>query len=415
MGDANLEIVGMGSLSNTTTSTFATSGNVGHLFSDGSDTASLFYSYYTATEPNWDKRNADSFAASGDGFAYYFTVPIAGWDAAPKPLLAFPTITYGQEPEEFHATDAVANSTNNLAIPYFNNEQKNTISNLGTLTNTSDDGLFFTASKRCMFKGSISLAYTAAGGVGWSLNTSSGDLDTGINSITEASCLGFDYSATADAPGNCGVTQILNPGDIIYAHGWAGLTASTTASRQAVTILVEPIQGVTNQASIIAQPVAILEDVKATNTMGGNVTAGTYSDTNTRVFNTMRGDIAAVGVTLTNGTTGTGGTNNEFTLPAGKYKIHWSCPFRDTNGCKTRLINYDDSIVLTYGDTHYNNTSGGTQHLQGTWVGTLTKSTALRIQFDAQTSATNGLGHRSDSTTDATIAKYSRLEITRMK
>jgi len=63
----------------TGTSTYHSAGNSGVLFSDHTDTTSLYFSKPAASSANMEKSVASSIAASGDGFVLKFSVPISGW------------------------------------------------------------------------------------------------------------------------------------------------------------------------------------------------------------------------------------------------------------------------------------------------------------------------------------------------
>lgn len=90
--------------------------------------------------------------------------------------------------------------------------------------------------------------------------------------------------------------------------------------------------------------IVILRDVKAQNTNGGACTAATW---NTRVLNTkVRDDIGTV--TL---------TSNQFTLPAGTYKIRASAPSAQAANNMIRLYNVTDAAATCYGTSEWSNAS----------------------------------------------------------
>lgn len=356
----------------------------------------------------WGSGNRALSDAACYGYLY-FTVPIAGYDANPKPVLAFPTVTYGQEPEAatYHTRgDADGRASTNTAIAYFATEVSNSISNLGTISNSATNGWSFTASRRVEIVAKWDTAYSgAAGWFGFSKN--SNQLTTSIESITDAHRMSATYS---DASGNVYTTVatgILDPGDVLRAHSNGSGTFVSTAVGFNLTIVVKPIQGVTNQAAIISQPVVYLshEDTAA----GGNSTANTEQ---TRTLNKIRGDIAAVGVSL---------SSNQFTLPAGKYCIEgWSIAY-DCGQHQCYLKNVTDT---TYPEQFHGSAAGmeqssGNDSTETRFEGhiTLTSSKTFSLMHWTQLSSTGGLGNRTDNGTNnnATTSVYAKVKITRLK
>lgn len=293
------------------------------------------------------------------------SVPIAGWDANPKPLLALPTVTYGQDAEEFECQGFVGHGSTNTTIPYFGTVIRDTISNLGTIDHdNSTDGFSFTATKRCRVVANYAMYHSGAISIGWSLN--SNQLTTSIGSITDSHRVGF-VDIGASQPNQCMVNRILEPGDVLRPHTTG---AGTAASAYHLQMTVEPEEGQVNQAAIIAQPVAYARftDTDTAITLGSNTTV-TLSE--------LDGDIAAVGVTL---------SSNDFTLPAGKYEIDW-CFSIWANGAgyalgSCQLYNVTDAVVVRDGTTAGGdgNNYGMFAPSLGSTLITITKSTTFRIR-----------------------------------
>ena len=142
-------------------------------------------------------------------------------------------------------------STNNIAVPYLTNERNNTISALGTITNTSADGFFFTANRKVRFSGSATL-YRAVGSPviwGWSINTSATNLDIAANLVAGGVIHGGTVridGSSGNAPDNS-VEVELEAGDKIYLH--SNLTALDANVYYGVSVLVEALDDYVIHAS----------------------------------------------------------------------------------------------------------------------------------------------------------------------
>lgn len=130
--------------------------------------------------------------ANADYLSIQFTVPIAGWSATNKPLLAVPTVTVGQDAEQ------VIGTTN------FSSPSTNTISNLGSYSAGT-----FTATARCKVFATVD-----------------------------------GTSPTIDAVSQRAKGTILNPSDTLVLGG----------TPTGYSIVVEPEIGQQNMAAIISQP-----------------------------------------------------------------------------------------------------------------------------------------------------------------
>lgn len=377
---------------------FSTASRSGVLFSDASDNTSLYFSMLPSANGVMLKSNGDTITGTGQGIVLKATIPIAGWSANPTPLLAFPTITYGQEPEDYIASDAVVYASANTALPSFLTVTKNTISNLGTITNDTTSGFIFTATQRCEVDMTFRMAFTAGGHLGISKNCTDTELDTTFQGIPASKAVAMAYTETANASEGCTFSGILEPGDFIAAHCATALTGSTSAIAQGVTLKVAPIQGVTNQASIIDKPRVLIKDHKSSGTAGGTFTSGADR---TRDLNTLSGDIAAVGVTL---------SSNQFTLPAGKYSIVGLAPALRAAVHKTKLYNITDSKDVAIGSNSSSDNAAFYAHSLSRVeaVITITKTTTFELRHRCSTTfATNGFGQAASYGDDEVYATVS--------
>tara|TARA_R110000803_G_scaffold187128_3_gene249498 strand:- start:3872 stop:6487 length:2616 start_codon:yes stop_codon:yes gene_type:complete len=347
----------------------------------------------------------------GDGMQVRFSVPIAGWSAVNKPLLAIPTITVGQNAETFNAVIYAGYGSTNTHVPYYTTVNENTVSNLGTVTNDATSGCIFTASTRC--KVTMSFWNSNAAIAVWAGISKNGDL---TNNITATANDAYRLSAGKSQAVNESLPMtsvtICEAGDIV-----AGSTDSTTSGDTntyacGISILVEPELGQQNHAAIISAPVVILEDRSTVN--GGSSSATAM---HTRVLNTLSGDIAAVGITLTNGTAGIDGTNNEFTLPVGTFELEWTTPALNPTYNQSQLYNQTDAEITKLGKGIYCVVGTVIEVVsEGHHIITLTKPTAFRIfQYIASARAADGLGaiSHTQSNNSATYSIYSTCKITR--
>jgi hypothetical protein len=379
-------------------SNYTDAGFSGHLMYEGSNSY-LTLSTRAATSTTMNQNITNTTIGTGDSVILRATVPIAGWDANPKPLLAFPTITYGQDAEHaaYHTRgDADGLASTNTKIVFFATETTNTISNLGTITNSATTGFDFTATARCKVKATASLAFTTASWFGWTKNSS--QLTTNFTGVTDSQQYGPTYSP-ANETTSSPFEGILEAGDTIRVH-CDGATVQSNKYNCGVTLLVEPEEGRVNQAAIIAQPVAFVKDVKASGTDGGTFTSGAWQ---TRDLTQLSGDIAAVGVTL---------SSNQFTLPAGKYVIEAKAPSFNVAYNKSAIYNITDSNFVEIGTEAYSGADNTTFSFVDSVV-TITKSTTFELQHRCETTnATIGFGI---TNVIPEVSVYSIVKITRMK
>ena len=166
-------------------------------------------------------------------------------------------------------------------------------------------------------------------------------------------------------------------------------------------------------AAVIKPAVALLKDVKAYNVAGGGSTAGAF---NSRELNVIEGESYFVTLSGT-GTKGIGGTNVEFTLDPGMYKMTAKVPFVGTNFSSARLYDVTNSQVVKYGSTEYTNistdASGGSSVIEV--VKTITSATQYKIQYRVS-DGTGGNALGVEQNTDSTaVSVYTTVEIEKLK
>jgi hypothetical protein len=143
------------------------------------------------------------------------------------------------------------------------------------------------------------------------------------------------------------------------------------------------VQGTVSATTIIAAPpMLLLADEKASATDGGGCTSGSWF---TRALTTEQRNTIS-GASL---------SSNQFTLPAGTYRVTASAPGHRVDQLQARLYNVTDAAVVAYGTSEYASSAGSYTSARSdlTTVVSITASKAFRIEFRCNTTrATNGLG-----------------------
>ena len=163
-----------------------------------------------------------------------------------------------------------------------------------------------------------------------------------------------------------------------------------------------------NQAAIISQPVAFVEDRKAAGTDGGTSSATPVA----RDLNTLSGDIAAVNISLN-------ATDDGFVLnESGYYFIKWSAPAYDAARHMSALYNETTNSYIKLGTSETNDTAANSQtRSHGSWKGYLPGGTELAIYHEVQISLA-GAGWGNDNSTSLSIVThetYTRVEVERCR
>jgi hypothetical protein len=129
-----------------------------------------------------------------------------------------------------------------------------------------------------------------------------------------------------------------------------------------------------------------IADQKANNTPGGTFSSGAWQR---RDLNTTIGSNTISGSSL---------ASNQFTLPAGTYRIFVSAPAFNCNRHKAKLRNMTDSSDTLIGSSEYSAPGGYVQSssiISGTF--TISSQKTFEIQHQTQnTASTNGLGVESN-------------------
>lgn len=373
------------------------------LLADGGGTTFKFGDQSTNTAIN--ANTGTQLVVASQIVAFRGAVKIAGWTGVNKPLLALPTVTVGQDAEQafyYGRGDADGRASTNTAIMYYASTGYDSVSNLGTVSNSATNGWSFTATKRCKVNMSVNCATSSAAWFGISKNTTG--LTTAVTAIGAGEAVTACYNDTATGADSVTWSGILEPGDILRPHlDTVSTCVGTSSHEMSCSLLVEPEIGQQNMAAILSSPVCYVKDVKTAGSQGGSGSAASW--TQVRTLNTLSGDIAEVGVSL---------SSNQFTLPSGKYDIEWRAPAGRVNKMQSKLYNVTDSVNVEMGSSHYcdaTNYSHQTSH--GYTTVTITKATAFEIrQYTQIATGTDDLGDRANAGENEV---YTQVKITRKK
>ncbi|OFZ51882.1 MAG: hypothetical protein A2381_01090 [Bdellovibrionales bacterium RIFOXYB1_FULL_37_110] len=168
-------------------------------------------------------------------------------------------------------------------------------------------------------------------------------------------------------------------------------------------------EAISREASITPQT-CYLKDVRTATTNGGSATTS-YTD---RVLNTVTGDCGFV--TLSNGSSGTGGTNTQFQIPAGKYEVVASAPCYQCEAFQTKLQNITDTATIELGSSEYSENGAGLNYQTNSRLETsftLTSSKTLSLQQIAfYAKVTDGWGSAANLGGNSV---YAQLRITKIE
>lgn len=154
-----------------------------------------------------------------------------------------------------------------------------------------------------------------------------------------------------------------------------------------------------------ALPYILVQDRKASGTDGGTFTSGARRD---RTLNTLVHNIGSL-ASLSGGTTGTGGTANIITLPAGTYYVRGSAPAYRVDNHRAWLYDNTNAADLLIGTSEHARTDNANAQTRSLVQGriTLAGTTDLKLQHRCESSFnTTGLGE--GDSFDINI--YSQLE-----
>lgn len=154
--------------------------------------------------------------------------------------------------------------------------------------------------------------------------------------------------------------------------------------------------------------VTYLKDYKTSGTVPQTLTAGAGS--NTRTLNTQEGDTSFA--TLTNGTTGTGGTANQFIVQPGTYIIEANSGVLRANDNCLQLFNVTDSAIII---DHQMNQWSDAVDADGSTIAvlhgvfTLTSTKTLSLRHRVSTTQAGGTSATFGSTEMYTVVKLTKI------
>ena len=329
--------------------------------------------------------------ATGDFVTVSFKVPIQGWNTNFNPLMSMPLVNIGSQTEYFYGikdgTTSGSYGTSYGAVPYFSNEQKNTVNNLGTVTNTAALGTYFTASQRVKVTAAYYVYVNATNyfDCGWAKNLTATEANAAITSAPDAKRLVVNCGqySSYNLTRSIACTILLEPGETLFP---ATDKESIAAGIGSISFLVERDNSHTNMAHIIKPAVAQARCELPQNTVGGQATSGSWQ---TRTVNKLEGESWYVSL-----------DSNKLTFEPGTYEIQASAFFTNVGEVKIMLYDNTNSAVLKYGQNGYN--SGAGADAAQRWVSglfTFTESTDVYIKYwTSDYNATTDLGQPNNFT-----------------
>ena len=344
------------------------------------------------------------------------TVPIQGWNANFNPLLSMPLVEIGANVEGYRLNGGAANSTSFSYRPYFDSTSTyydfilDTINNLGVVDNNSTNGWNFKATQRVKVNWTGSFGSNTGAG-NWALVKTSHAPWTGTtvsnnaigNSQWDGLRVASNNSSGAGEVSLISASFIMEPGDYIQVvKAYTG--NETVAYVTGINMTVEKDFSNTNMAHIIKPAVANLLGIWSYTEEEGTVTTGSWQD---RVLNTIEGESWFVTLSGT-GTTGSTGTNTDFTLDPGTYKIKGRFPFFLTSYTFMRLYDVTNSVALTAGGSQgnwYFKEDIGVENDGNIFIDhtlTVTSATEYKFQYNANNTAAGSWGLGPDSGTQST-------------
>jgi hypothetical protein len=353
------------------------------------------------------------------GISVIFKVPIQGWNSNFNPLLSMPLVNIGNNTEQYQ----LAGWSGIYDAGWFYSTQTpgiNTIDKLGTVTNSSTTGWYFTASQRVKVNVSMSGQSTVGSTEPTILMGDPGDIPSTSNPTTlSAYILNSAQTLDTTTPITVSASCVMEPGQrLVMAQSRSTGGVSTDRYRGGVSLLVERDFSNTNMAHIIKPAVATLLGVYPAADEEGTATTGSWTP---RVLNTIEGESWFVTLSGT-GTTGIGGTNTDFTLEPGTYKLKGRFPFMLTSYTFIRLYDVTNSAAFTsassQGNWYFKEDIGveDTGNIFIDHLMTVTSATKYRFQYYATSANAGSWGLGPDSGTVATqLSIGASLQIEKLK
>jgi len=359
------------------------------------------------------------------GLTMRVSIPIQGWNSNFNPLLSMPLVDIGADTEYYlinYFDNACEYSLESTKTPI-----NNTIDKLGTVVNstTADEGFHFEASQRVKVTFNWWGRLASGNGYNGLVKCAKSYWNTGYsinNAYWDNLRIANVEEETGYVRGVC-ASAVLEPGEVIGIlrdDTTAPLTSGTPLWASGASITVERDYSHTNMAHIIKPAVATIKnyvDSSASATGGQISTANTWVQT---PLNVIEGESWFVTLSGT-GTTGIAGTNINFTLDPGTYKITGSMPF---NGYPLLYV-----YSRLYDVTNSTAVAAPTSSLMNdyaTWEGiylplsvVITITQATKYQYEGATSSTSisglHMGYAGNSDTLSPNPSLSVLTIEKLK
>lgn len=214
-----------------------------------------------------------------------------------------------------------------------------------------------------------------------------GNLIVSGNSISSTDLNG-NINLSPDGTGVVGVSNLnINSSNTVNEISTDGTLAgdsdSAIPTEKAVKAYVDANSGAIGG-------VCVITDQKSSGTNGGSASASTW---NPRILNTASGDCSFV--TLSNGTTGTDGTANYWSLDAGKYSISCTAPAYYALGSQLRIMQDPGGspTTLANGNSRYGfNDSSSTDVLNEVSIASVTIGSTTTYQLQHWITSVSGAG-----------------------
>lgn len=172
---------------------------------------------------------------------------------------------------------------------------------------------------------------------------------------------------------------------------WDGATPSGTLNILAGTLQRSGVPILTSdnyaETTFPCGVVAVIQDQKTQNSNGGvNSTADVARTLNVLTYNKNSA------VSLTNGTTGVGGTANQFVLPAGTWRIDWRAPAYNSGAHRSIIHNVTDNVTVGIGSNGFSDQNATSDPSQSDSIGTCVFTIAASKTFELRHSTRSSYG-----------------------
>ena len=303
--------------------------------------------YVTITGSTNNIFNAIAGATIGNSIiSGCITVPIQGWNSNFNPLLSMPLVDFTTYTNIYSAKISNSSTLASESEPWIKSVSNSTT---GVCVVTFNDNHFSEAP-------SIAVA---------------GD----TNSTTNELIVSVDaLSATA-----CTIRTSLDNGVETSGDFWI------TVLRQGADHKPAPPEPT---AAVIKPAICHFSETQANGTAGGSSGTNAYQQLYPNTFKGETWFISAY-----NGSLGAGGTNWQFTLEPGMYKIEVVTPFYKTNSSRASIKNVTDSIYYDGQNQYAASGEDSVHNSKAIWIGTITSAKAFAIYtWTSNAQSSNGLG-----------------------